>query len=123
MALADSTVNFKIRNLKARIQNPVADRYALPLLVVTTVLSVAIYAWALTKPVNLIEYGARPLFDLYRYAKIDPFVLLKLVIAFIALGGLYWLAGRLVRERSSCVVDRDRRRVGVWHDAVAHVSV
>jgi len=89
MALADSTVNFKIRNLKTRIQNPIADRYALPMLMVTTALSAIIYAWALTRPISLIEYGARPLFDLYRYAKIYPAILLKLVIAFIALGGLY----------------------------------
>ena len=95
MALADpTTVNFKIRSLRARIQNPVADRYARPALALAAVISAAIDAWALTKPINLIDYGSRPLFDLYQYARIDPFILFKLVVAFIALGGLYWLGWR-----------------------------
>ncbi|MBI5563634.1 MAG: hypothetical protein HY870_01980, partial [Chloroflexi bacterium] len=94
MALADPTVNFRIQNLKARLQNPVADRYARPALAAAAILSAALYAWALTQPINLIDYGDRPLFDLYRYAKIDPFILFKIVVALIVLGGLYWVAWR-----------------------------
>ncbi len=103
MALADSTINFKIRNLRARIQDPIADRYALSMLAATAALSAVIDARALTKPINLIDYGSHPLFDLHRYAIIDPAILLKLVITFIVLGGLYWLGWRAALRA------RDRR--------------
>jgi hypothetical protein len=92
--LANPSLSLKLQSLKARIQNPVADRYARPTLAAVAVISAVIYAWVLTKPINLIDYGNRPLFDLYRYAKIDPHILLKLVVAFVALGGLYWLGWR-----------------------------
>ncbi len=85
-----------IRNLRVRLQNPVADRYAHLTLIVATILSAAIYAWALTKPINLIRYGNRPLFDLRQYAQIDPLALPKLIAALVALGGLYWIAWHAV---------------------------
>ncbi len=101
--LANPSLSLKLQSLKARLQNPVADRYARPALGAVAVVSAAIYAWALTKPINLIDYGDRPLFDLYRYARTDLYILLKLVVAFVALGGLYWLGWRAALRA------RDRR--------------
>ncbi len=114
MALADPTITLKIRRLKTRLQNPVADRYARPTLAAVAVISTAIYAWALTRPIDLIDYGNRPLFDLYRYARIDPHVLLELVVAFVALGGLYWLGWR------AALRSHDRR---VWLIVIGGVSL
>jgi hypothetical protein len=94
MALADPTFDFKIRNLKARLQTPVADRYVRLTLIGAALLSAVIYAWALTKPINLIDYGTRALFDLRQYAQIDPLALPELISALLILGGLYWLAWR-----------------------------
>ncbi len=114
MALADPTVNFKIRNLKARFQNPVADRYARRTLIAAALLGTVIYALALTRPLNLIDYGARPLFDLRQYAQIDPLVLPKLIAALVTLGGLYWLAWR------AALRTHDRR---AWLIVIAGASV
>ncbi|HTP06611.1 MAG TPA: hypothetical protein VMP08_00055, partial [Anaerolineae bacterium] len=95
MALVNSTIHFKIRSLKFRLENSVADRFARPVLIVTALLSAIIYALLLTKPINLIEYADRPLFDLRQYTQqVDPLALPKLIGALAILGGLYWLAWR-----------------------------
>jgi hypothetical protein len=107
MALADPTINFKIRNLKVRLQNPVTEHYARRTLIVAGLLSAAIYVWALTRPINLIKYGDRPLFDLRQFAQIDPLALPKLIVALVALGGLYWMAWRAalrLRDRRAWLI-------------------
>ncbi len=94
MILANPPLATKLHILKRRIQNPVADRYAVTTLLGVAVVSTLIYGLMFARPFNLFALQDRPLFDLARYAKNDASIVWKQILAFGALGGLYWLGWR-----------------------------
>ncbi len=94
MILANPPLATKLHILKRRIQNPVADRYAVATLLGVAMVSTLIYGLMFAQPFNLFVLQDRPLFDLARYAQNDASIVWKQILAFGALGGLYWLGWR-----------------------------
>ncbi len=98
MALANPTLRIQIQNLKSKIQNLIAERYAVATLAMSGGMSALIYWLMFVRPFDLLRLANRPLLDLFRFSRDDPQVLVKLIAAFLVQGALYWLAWRAARR-------------------------
>ncbi len=74
------------------------ERVILALLAGLAALSVLLYGVAFSRPYSLTALQRPPTYDLPRLPQADPHTVAPLVVAFIALGVIYWLGWRLARQ-------------------------
>ncbi len=90
-----------VEQIKARARHPAVERYSTLALAFCAAASVALYGLAFARPYSLFALYNRPLLDLYRISKVNPFARWELLWAFLGLGALYWLGWRAAQRTNS----------------------
>src|SRR5690554_1170449 len=72
--------------------------FGLVTLIATGVASVMIYLLVFVRPYSLLSLYRRPLLDLFQLSQVNSQLPVTLLLAFLALGALYYVAWRVVEQ-------------------------